>query len=71
MKHFKKILILITITLIISSCASTEVRAVRQGDIQKLEKFLSKGGDPNEQDKECKEFSANRYRVNVSIPNRG
>ena len=50
MKHIRNIIILIAVALIISSCASTEVRAVRQGDLQKLEKFLSKGGDPNEVD---------------------
>ncbi len=52
MKHFRKIIILIAVGLIISSCASTEVRAVRQGNLEKLEKFLSKGGDPNEVDKD-------------------
>jgi len=50
MKHLRNIIILIAAALIISSCASTEVRAVRQGDLQKLDKFLSKGGDPNEVD---------------------
>jgi len=52
MKHLRNIIILIAVALIISSCASTEVRAVRQGDLQKLEKFLSKGGDPNAVDKD-------------------
>jgi ankyrin repeat protein len=52
MKYIRNIIILITIVLLINSCASTEVRAVRQGDLQKLEKFLSKGGNPNEVDKE-------------------
>ncbi|MCK5674803.1 MAG: ankyrin repeat domain-containing protein [Spirochaetales bacterium] len=52
MKHIKNLIILFAIALIISSCASTEVRAVRKGDLQELEKFLSKGGDPNEVDKD-------------------
>lgn len=52
MKYIKNLIILFVIALILSSCASTEVRAVRQGDLQKLEKFLSKGGDSNEVDKD-------------------
>ena len=47
MKHLRNSIILIVAALLISSCASVEVRAVRHGDMQKLEKFLSKGGDPN------------------------
>jgi len=41
-------LILLLVTVIfLGSCATAEVRAVRKGDLQKIEKFLSKGGDPN------------------------
>ena len=39
--------LLIITVVFIASCATAEVRAIRKGDLQQLEKFLSKGGDPN------------------------
>ena len=47
MKNLGKIILLLVAVFIVSSCATAEVRAVRQGDLQQLEKFLSSGGDPN------------------------
>lgn len=39
--------LLLAVVLLISSCASAEVRAVRKGDIEAIEKFLAEGGDPD------------------------
>lgn len=47
MKYLRNIIIFIVVGLVISSCATFEVRAVRQGNLEKLDKYLSKGGDPN------------------------
>lgn len=42
------LILLAALTLLFTACATPEVRAVRRGDIEDLEKYLAKGGDVNE-----------------------
>lgn len=52
--HMKKVAIYIAVLTSIATmfigCASTEVRAVRRGDLEAVTKYLSEGGDPNAMD---------------------
>lgn len=47
MKVLKYICLSLLVVLILGSCASAEVRAVRKGDVEEIRKFLADGGDPN------------------------
>jgi len=52
MKKRSIIFLCFLILILIGSCASVEVRAVRKGDIEEIRKFLADGGDPNTVDKD-------------------
>ncbi|MBB6482439.1 ankyrin repeat domain-containing protein [Spirochaeta isovalerica] len=52
MKKLSLLILGLTILVLIGSCASAEVRAVRKGDIEEIRKFLADGGDPDTIDKD-------------------
>ncbi|MBN2659275.1 MAG: ankyrin repeat domain-containing protein [Spirochaetales bacterium] len=52
MKKLNFLFLGFVIIFLISTCASVEVRAVRKGDLEEINKYLSGGGDPDTVDKD-------------------